>query len=281
MRIDLVSEAGEPGRPNEDFAAAAVPAGGRGGVVVVLDGVTPPRDGLTGCVHDVPWFCARLGGAVLEALARRDGSPREALAEGVARTAAAHGPGCDLTHVRTPQATVALARWDDERVEYLVLSDAALLVAGADGGVTALLDRRLNELPEGVRALRAAVRALPEGSPERAAARREYVGAVEALRNAEGGFFTAAADPAVAARAVAGALPRAEVTALAALTDGATRYAEVLRLGDWASLLAALGKEGGEAVVRRIRAAESADPDGVAHPRGKRHDDATAVFVEW
>ncbi|MFC7219904.1 hypothetical protein ACFQLX_17290 [Streptomyces polyrhachis] len=280
MRIDLVSEPGTAGRPNEDLAAAVVPAGGVGGAVLALDGVTPPRDGVTGCVHDVPWFTARLGGALQELLTARTGTLREALAEAVARTAARHGTGCDLRHVRTPQATVAMARWDAERVEYLVLSDAALLVERTDGEVAAVLDRRLAELPEAVRAQRAAVRALPAGSPEREAAGRAYGRAVEALRNAEGGFFTAAADPSVAARAVAGTLARPEVAALAALTDGVTRYTEVLRLGDWAQLSTALRKEGARAVVARIRAAEAADPDGAAYPRGKRHDDASAVFAE-
>ncbi|MEV6105223.1 protein phosphatase 2C domain-containing protein [Streptomyces sp. NPDC051940] len=280
MRVDVHGEGGTAGVANEDLAGVVVPAGGLGGAVVVLDGVTPPRDGVTGCVHDVPWFTARLGGALQELLAARAGSLREALADAVARTAAAHGPGCDLGHVRTPQATVAMARWDDDRVEYLVLSDAALLVEGADGEVSPVLDRRLDQLPDRIRKQRAAVRALPEGSPEREAAGREYARAVEALRNADGGFYTAAADPRVAAKAVAGVLPRSEVTAFAALTDGATRYTEVFRLGDWAELLAVLRKEGPAQLIARVRAAENADPDRTAHPRGKTHDDATAVYVE-
>lgn len=40
MRIDLASAPGHPERPNEDWVSAAIPASG-GGVLVVLDGVTP------------------------------------------------------------------------------------------------------------------------------------------------------------------------------------------------------------------------------------------------
>ncbi|MGH3761452.1 protein phosphatase 2C domain-containing protein [Actinophytocola sp.] len=283
MRIDLVSVAGEAGRANEDFAATA--AGGpphAGGAAVVLDGVTPPADGRTGCSHGVPWFAARLGGALLESAVSRSDSLADCLAEAVARTAAAHGPGCDLSHAHTPQATVAAARWDDERVEYLVLSDAVLLLENTAGEVEPVLDDRLTEVrhrPE-VAALRERVLDLPEGSAERAEARRVLVRTVDALRNTDGGFFTAAGDATVAARAVTGTRPRGQVRALTTLTDGAARWSEVFRLGDWAELFATLRESGAASLVTRVRAAEAADPGGAAYPRGKATDDASAVFVE-
>jgi hypothetical protein len=69
------------------------------------------------------------------------------------------------------------------------------------------------------------------------------------LRNKEGGFFTAAADPSVAARAVTGTLPRSDVRALAALTDGATRWVDKFREGDWADCFALVRKEGAAELV--------------------------------
>ncbi|WP_344631415.1 protein phosphatase 2C domain-containing protein [Streptomyces glaucosporus] len=265
MRIEMASEPGSPRIPNEDYASAALPAAGRGGALVVLDGVTPPpRD--VGCDHGVPWYVTRLGGTLLELSgSRRDRTLAQCLAEAIGRTARAHGPGCDLSHARTPQATVVLVRWDESAVEYLVLSDSALLLEGPDGSVTPVLDTRLD-------GLRPAARALPPA--ERAA----YL---EGLRNAEGGFFTAAADPEAASRAVTGTVPRERVRALAALSDGVTRWAETFRLGDWAGLMAVLRAEGPRSLIARVRAAESADRAGTAFPRGKVHDDATAVLVEF
>ncbi|MDI3404557.1 protein phosphatase 2C domain-containing protein [Streptomyces cavernicola] len=280
MRIELATEPGDPGRPNEDYASVALPASGKGGTLVLLDGVTPPA-GDCGCLHSVPWFTARLGGALGELSgSRRDLGLREVLAAAIARTADAHGQTCDLSHPRTPQATVVLVRWDEEKVEHLVLSDSALLVEEADGAVRPVLDERLGALPPHIDRLRAAVRALPEGSPERAAAAREYVTGVEALRNTEGGFFTAAADPDVARRAVCGTRPRAEVRSLAALTDGATRWVEKFGAGSWAECLALLRKAGPQELIDRVRALENADPAGRSAPRGKVHDDAAVVFVE-
>ncbi|NSC23890.1 hypothetical protein FM076_23145 [Streptomyces albus subsp. chlorinus] len=273
MRIDMVTEPGDPQRPNEDYASAALPAAGAGGALVVLDGVTPPA-GEVGCHHGVPWFVSRLGGALLElAGSRRDMTLAACLAAAVARTADTHRETCDLFHPRTPQATVVMARWDEERVEHLVLSDSALLIETADGTVRPVLDRRLAELPPAVRELRDRVRRTGAQS-DRAA----YVRAVEGLRNAAdgSGFYTAAADPDVAVRAVTGTHSRAEVRSLLALTDGATRWTETFRLGDWAGLFALVRKEGPRALIARVRTAEAES----APARGKQHDDATVLLAE-
>ncbi|MEV8594805.1 protein phosphatase 2C domain-containing protein [Streptomyces sp. NPDC052012] len=260
MRTELVSEPGDPDRPNEDFASVGLPASGQGGSLVVLDGVTPPRDG-TGCLHSVPWFTARLGGALTELTVSLPDVPlADLLSRAIARTAEAHADSCDLSHPRTPQATVVLARWSPAAVDYLVLSDSALLVESPTGAVTALLDDRLALLPRSALATDALVDAT--------------------VRNKEGGFFTAAADPSVAARAVTGSLPREEVRALLALTDGAARWVERFTEGDWPDCLTLVRKEGPQALVDRVRERERADTDRLLLGRSKRHDDATAVYVE-
>jgi len=279
MRIELATEPGDAQHPNEDYASVALPASGEGGAFVLLDGVTPPAEDY-GCVHTVPWFTARLGGAMLElSVSHRDMTLPELLSTAIARTADIHRDTCDLSHARTPQATVVAARWSGAAVEYLVLSDSVLLLELADGSVHPVRDRRLDELPPAVRDRRAAVRALPRGSAERAAAARKYVRAVEALRNAEGGFFTAAADPAVAARAVSGSVPRAGLRSLTALSDGASRWTEVFQEGSWADCVAQVAGHGPQSLIDRVRAAEAADPQGTAYPRGKARDDAAVIFV--
>ncbi|WP_217141902.1 protein phosphatase 2C domain-containing protein [Streptomyces sp. AC627_RSS907] len=262
MRTELVCEPGLADHPNEDFASVGLPASGQGGALVVLDGVTPPRSG-TGCLHSVPWFTARLGGALTELTVSLPDVPlADVLSRAIARTSAAHVETCDLSHPRTPQATVVLARWSPSTVEYLVLSDSALLVEAPDGSVTAVLDDRLARLPRSALATDALVDAR--------------------LRNREGGFFTAAADPAVAARAVTGTLPRAGVRGMVALTDGAARWVETFREGGWADCLTLVRKEGARSLVDRVRELERADAAGSRSflGRGKTHDDATVVYAE-
>jgi hypothetical protein len=261
MRTELVSEPGDPARPNEDFASVALPASGPGGALVVLDGVTPPK-GATGCLHSVPWFTARLGGALTEiAVSRRDLPLPEILSQAILRTAEVHRSSCDLSHPRTPQATVVLARWSPETVDYLVLSDSALLLESPNGTVTPHLDDRLALLPRSALATDALIDST--------------------IRNKEGGFFTAAADPTVAARAVTGAVPRTDVRALAALTDGATRWVERFREGDWTDCFTYVRKEGAQALVERVRELERSDERERQHlGRSKTHDDATVVYAE-
>ncbi|WP_371555307.1 protein phosphatase 2C domain-containing protein [Streptomyces longwoodensis] len=260
MHTELVSEPGDSSCPNEDFASVGLPASGQGGSLVVLDGVTPPRSA-TGCLHSVPWFTARLGGALTELTVSLPDVPlAEALSRAISRTAAAHAGTCDLSHPRTPQATVAVARWSEDAVEYLVLSDCALLLQAPDGTVTPVLDDRLARLPRALLASDAIVDTR--------------------VRNKEGGFFTAAADPAVAERAVTGSLPRDRVRALAGLSDGAARWAEMFREGDWTDLFTLVRDEGARALVRRVRERERADRDSRTFlGRGKTHDDATVVFA--
>ncbi|MFF9508804.1 hypothetical protein ACF1BU_16930 [Streptomyces sp. NPDC014724] len=259
MRIELATVAGSPDHPNEDWAATTAPASGQGGALVLLDGVTPPR-GDDGCVHSVPWFTARLGGALVELSgSRRDLTLQEILAESIRRTADTHRSLCDLSHVRTPQATVVMARWDEREIEHLVLSDSVLLFEAPDGSVRPLLDDRLDHLPPGT----LAVEAIADAQ----------------ARNKEGGFFTAAADPSVAARAVTGRTPVGRVRALAALTDGAARWTEMFREGDWADCLGVLHKEGTQGLIDRVRALEDADTERTRLRRSKTHDDATAVYA--
>ncbi|MFI6049531.1 hypothetical protein ACIBCO_05480 [Streptomyces violascens] len=260
MRIQLATVPGDPARPNEDWAATAVPASGLGGLLVVLDGVTPlPGNG--DCVHDVPWFTARLGGALTELSAsRRDMTLAEILAESIRRTADVHRDTCDLSHPRTPQATVVLARWDAAELEYLVLSDSALLLESSEGTVRAVLDDRLDRLPRSSLVSDAAADSL--------------------VRNKEGGFFTAAADPAVAARAVTGREPLASLRSVLALTDGATRWVEKFGEGSWGDCAALVRKAGPEGLVERVRELEAGDVERVFLRRSKRHDDATVVAVE-
>ncbi|MET9683928.1 protein phosphatase 2C domain-containing protein [Streptomyces coeruleorubidus] len=261
MRTELASEPGDADRPNEDFASVGLPASGQGGSVVVLDGVTPPKGG-TGCLHSVPWFTARLGGALTELTVSLPDVPLvDALSRAIARTAGAHASTCDLSHPRTPQATVVVSRWSPETVEYLVLSDSALLVESPDRVVTPFLDDRLALLPRSALVTDALVDST--------------------LRNKEGGFFTAAADPSVARRAVTGTLPRREVRALAALTDGATRWVERFGEGDWTDCFRLVRKEGPQALVDRVRTLERADSARSIPGRGKAHDDATVVYVEF
>ncbi|MFW6640621.1 protein phosphatase 2C domain-containing protein [Nocardiopsis algeriensis] len=247
MPFLIATEPADPGRPNEDFAAAGERC------AVVLDGVTEAAG--SGCSHGVAWYVRRLG-ALLLAGADTGLPLREALAEAIRDATALHAGSCDTSLQETPSATVLAVRVGEKGTEYLVLSDSVLL-AETPEGVRVVADTRLEEL-------RAEI-SRRGGAP----------GAIGTLRNVPGGFWTAGSDPRAAEEALTGTLPPGR---LALLTDGASRGVEVFGDHDWGQAFALVADSGPRALLDRVRALEEADPEQRLHPRGKVRDDATAVL---
>ncbi|GAB3208517.1 Protein phosphatase 2C [Marinactinospora thermotolerans DSM 45154] len=237
------------GARNEDYAAAAMDW------AFVLDGATAAPGVDSGCRHDVRWLVERLGAALAWELsaARRPTLP-DALAGAIERVRADHGGGCDLGNPDSPSATVAVARRaeDGAGVEYLVLADSAVLLPDPDGKVTVVCDDRLDHLPGG----RPYSREL-----------------VSASRNVPGGFWVASTVAEAAHEAVTGSV-RCEDPRFALLTDGCTRLAEYYG-HPWSSVWEHLDEHGPDSLISWVRAEERRH--GV--PRGKRHDDATALYA--
>lgn len=230
---------------NEDFVLAGP------NFALVLDGATP--SGLpTGCVHDVPWFVARLAGQLGAFLLTHPAEPLpEVLRQAILRTRDLH-PACDHGNPDSPSSTVALLRADPvaDRLDCLVLADSPVVVRTTEGRIEVVEDDRIDRLPVHDRE------------------------SVSALRNAPGGFWVAAARPEAAEHAVTASFPLAHVHEAAAVSDGVSRLVE--RFGwTWTELLDTLGAEGPDHLVDSVRKAELALSDGSF--RGKRHDDATAL----
>ncbi|MFC1441048.1 protein phosphatase 2C domain-containing protein [Streptacidiphilus sp. N1-10] len=244
MQISHTSEASPDAAANEDFVIASER------FAVVLDGATD--SGLpNGCVHGVAWLAQRLGTQLAAVLVTEPESDlRGVLRRAILDTRALHAD-CDLSNPNSPSATVAIVRERGGMLDCLVLADAAVLVERRDGEVVELTDDRVDHLP---------------------AYDRE---SVSRLRNTEGGFWVAGAEPAAAEQALTMSLPLAGISRFLLVSDGVSRLVE--RFG-WGrrDLLDLVEKQGPAAAVRAVREAERAMPEGGF--RGKRHDDATAAF---
>ncbi len=160
-------------------------------------------------------------------------------------------------------------------MDWLVLGDCTLIL-GREGAPEVISDDRLAAV---ARDERAAMKAAPPDSEERRYLHGRLVKAERALRNRPGGYWVAAADPLAAGAALYGTRPRKGVRQAALLTDGAARLATLFTLADWAECLSMLACQGPERLVRHVRDAELGDVAGTRWPRGKVHDDATAVYV--
>ncbi|GIJ72110.1 hypothetical protein Voc01_070270 [Virgisporangium ochraceum] len=256
MRIALASTPGSAATPNEDWAGASA-----WGVAVVLDGLTE-ADG-TGCEHGTPWYVRELGGQLMRLAARPDGSLTEALGGAIALVRDSHGPGCDLTHAGSPGATAAVARWRDAAVEYLVLSDAYVVVdAGTEPAV--LTDASMPDRVDG---------AAPHDTDGFAAVIRER----QRLRNRPGGYWVAQSDPSAATQALTGVV--ADATSVVLLSDGAAALATSLGALSWRELVDLAVTRGPAELIAATREVEARDPHGRVWPRFKVHDDASAVVL--
>ncbi len=198
---------------------------------------------------------------------------REALAETISRVRDSHARTCDLVG-GSPSATVAAWRMTDEKLEYLVLSDASIVLLDRQDGVTEIVDHRLDDMM---------ARAAPL-DPERTAvtgvqvrdARRALV---ESTRNKGGGFWCVQTDTTAASQAMYDVVAVGDLVGIVACSDGGARAYELLgthTLQEFADL-AARGEL--EALSNAIRTAER---NQAGHLQGlglKVHDDVTVVAL--
>ncbi|HET9895612.1 MAG TPA: protein phosphatase 2C domain-containing protein [Streptosporangiaceae bacterium] len=269
MQVELSTDPGSPGRPNEDFAAIAP------GVAVLLDGAGTPAGRDSGCTHGVAWFARTVGGLLLTGAQDRGVSLTEALGTAIRQVASQHSGTCDLKNPCTPSATVLVARAHGSDLEYLILADSVMLFQLGEGEFRVMTDPRLDEALAG---LRPDYRQLPPGSPEREAGWQHHVCEVYERRNQPGGYWVAAADPAAAEHAIAGTAPLAGLDAVALLSDGAGRLADRYGRATWPEIGGILSRYGPAEAISRLRAVEAADPLGSRWPRTKIRDDATIVY---
>lgn len=267
MLVQFATLPGRDDKPNEDFSGA-FPDG-----AVLLDGSGGPSELPSGCIHGTPWFVRQLGARTLAAMETRpDEKLADILAACIAEVADLHKDVCDLDALGAPAGMVVMARATGDDFEYLVLGDSTLVIETNDG-IKVVSDHRIDDVAA---AEKAAMTALPVGTPEHQAARIKFVRLQQSLRNKPGGYWIGSTDPAAAYEAITGTVPASEIQRAALMSDGVTRFVE-FDLGTWRELLAILDTYGPTTVFSRIRAAEAADPDGVRWPRAKKTDDVAVV----
>ncbi|MEV0351332.1 integrase [Nonomuraea sp. NPDC050680] len=270
MSLAFATEVGGLNRENEDFVGATPDT------VVVLDGAGYPARLPTGCIHTVAWYTRMLGSSLLATLTADDRPLADVLAESIKTVSSLHSSTCDLAHPGSPAATVLLLRRTTESLDWLVLADSILVLdlnSAAEPMVVS--DDRLADVTA---TLRTNLDTLPTGSKEH---ERERLVSVEAQlehRNRDGGYWVASSDPMAAEHSLTGSVPPDAVRAAALLSDGASRLVDCFELASWRRLLNILEDDGPAELINQVRMAERTDPHGARWPRGKAHDDATAVY---
>ena len=169
-----------------------------------------------------------------------------------------------------------MIRVEDDRVDYLVLADAFVVLAPAEAGPDAITDSREVD----VRECTLPLDGLPVGTPEFERARLSVVDAFRARRNQAGGYWIAKDDPRAATEAVTGSVPRGDLSGAALLSNGASRIVDPYRLAEWPTVLELLRTSGPDALLRRIREAETRSGAGGSLPGFRSPDDATVAYCD-
>ncbi|MFF9757422.1 hypothetical protein ACF1FC_32425 [Streptomyces sp. NPDC014344] len=269
MQVSMASTQGM-GVANEDTVHVS-PTG-----VVVLDGLSAPKDLPMGCIHGTPWFVRQLGTCLINLIGDNTVTLREALRTAIVKVNDLHRGTCALDQEAVPASTVVMVRERGDVLDYLVLSDSVLVLDLGEEGIQTITDKRVEEVAS--EEMRAALQG-PTGTPEHAARVSALVTVQRRLRNQPGGYWVAATNPAAADEAVTGTISIAQVRQAALLTDGASRLVDSFGALSWAQLLDLLHDEGPAALIARTREAELTDPVGERWPRFKLSDDATAAYV--
>lgn len=241
--------------------------------VVLLDGATSLRPEL----QSGGWYAARLAG---ELAGRVTGYPGADLADLLAASIKTVARENGLQPGDSPSSTVAVVRWSATTVEGLVLADSPI-VAFTSTGPQVLADERLAAMPRGG-GYRDRLRAGAGYDDEHVVALRDAGGAIGRLRNQEGGFWVAEADPDAAYYAVRATWPRADVSSVLMASDGVSCGVDSYGVfADWSAVRELATREGPEAVLDAVRKAEETDRDGSRWPRPKPHDDQALAVIDF
>ncbi|HIZ18884.1 MAG TPA: protein phosphatase 2C domain-containing protein [Candidatus Olsenella stercoravium] len=262
---------------NEDFTFSTERFG------VLIDGATglaplPPVS--TDFATNAQWFARSTGARLCRAL-EAGAPPEQALVDAVgaarAELEAALGRSLDeLDSVAVPSATLALAVVGEKNVELWGLGDSPLVVLTRSGELIVSTDEALESLDARVVELmleRSAGRDLTVA--ERRALVRDEVLANRRLRNTPGGYWCLDPSGAGLSHARRLTLPRADVVAVAGMSDGLFRAFGQYGLAPLAAWMRDATYFSALELCDRMRALEASDAQLARFPRMKVGDDAS------
>jgi serine/threonine protein phosphatase PrpC len=272
--LDSVTLPGHPAKPNEDsFSHAARFAS-------VFDGATVLGEHLMPGPSDAQWI-AQFGARRLRAHAEDAMRPRDALRAAAAdaeKSFAALRRRAPTEPYEMPYASLMALFIRDEHVEALWFGDCGALIQAPNGNLSIVGDTVGSRTREKSRVSRLA-------EPDGVAAtevRDKFLPALRTSRNrvnSKGGGWLFSPDVRSARYASDAKFTPQEASLLLLATDGF--FALVSDYARYAmdELLAAAQSRGLAALGRELREIEAADPKGVAYPRFKSSDDATALLL--
>lgn len=265
-------------RPLVEIAAATLAGGDKNqdryaygdGWAFVLDGASSFEKAKS--EHDGGWYAEQLKRSLSTGLEGNHAGPTVEIVEDAIRAVAKmHGRDPESC----PTSTIALARWDDNSVEYYVLGDSTVVLLSPDSEEV-VSDARMEDIALPLRQEYRSRLRDGYGFDERHRALLQELQVKQAVaRNLTGGYWIAGVDPTAAHHALTGHRPLTTTCAIILATDGVAAGARYGSFKTWRGLASRDFAE----VLHAVHSAEAADPQAANWPRSKRHDDKTALSI--
>lgn len=265
----LVASAPGSGKANQDRVFAT------GNAVVLLDGASSVRKQ----TYDGGWYADRLGRLLANVIAD---NPTISLVQALACAIERVATTADLGD-NPPSSTIAIARWQRDALDILVLGDSPAVVFHRDGTTRTVYDGRLDDVAVSFRdQYRARLREGGGFGAEHQRLLRHLQSAEQQARNRHDGYWIASADPTAAHHALNRTYALQRVAAVLLVTDGiAIGVTDYGQPASWDEARQHIENHGPCGLLRVVHDAEGADPHGRRWPRSKPHDDKTVALVRF
>jgi hypothetical protein len=183
-----------------------------------------------------------------------------------------------------PSASMALVKRTGDDIEVLAIGDLTVLIENDKGEIDNLTDSTVSDMDDQVieqmaaesRARKISVKEAGQLTPIRERLKQNRM-----RKNTEGGYWVLGLEPSAVEHCAHRSVPIDSLKRILICSDGFAAYTryELPKGSEPEQLLDEMIKKSPEAMLRKIRAAERADPDLNRYPRFKMSDDATAVLI--
>ena len=250
--------------------------------VWVLDGATGLTDDhLTDAPSDAYWLVQKAAALIAQTTADEPRRAVDEIAVGLRDALAREARREPSQAYEKPSAGLAMVSWTRSDICVAALGDCRVLVQRRDGRVVALGGGALSALDAtAVAALQKHQRDHGVGLEAARNALLPLIREHRAKMNQPDGYWVLTGNPEAAEHLEELAMPLEHVQAVLLTTDGFYRLVDTFGEHTDETLVSQAHRQGLAALYAQVRALETLDPEGLAHPRFKRHDDATAVLLQ-
>ena len=233
--------------------------------IIILDGAsqTIPLDRSGG------WMAQQLGSQLAKELGDETNDDLRLILK---RSIKAVVDEFNLVPGQAPSTTVSIVRRRANLIDLLVLCDSPIVYQATTGAVAQVRDDRL--------AHTAARIPHPTGPKDpNDPSWLQWINDFETYRNHPDGFWVASATPQAADFSIVETIPSAEISTILAMTDGVSTGVDIYRRPESWPHAIRVARDRPDNLVEIIHRAELDDPDCIAWPRSKQHDDKSLAVL--